>query len=169
MGVPADTKNHGMPSNTKVTIDHDEIRRWAQQRGGKPAVVKGTGIIRLDFPGYSGEGKLQPVDWDQFFERFEESKLALIYQDKTAKGQRSNFNKLAGRETVDLESGATKVKPARRRKQAEARTESRASTRASSRPVRKRAAAKPTAAAGGQSGRKRAKAGGRTARKKPRS
>jgi hypothetical protein len=83
-----------MASKTRVTVDHDEIRRWAEARGARPTVVKGTSIIRLDFPGYSGEGKLQPIDWNEFFRRFEEGNLALIYQEKTARGQTSNFNKL---------------------------------------------------------------------------
>jgi hypothetical protein len=34
-------------------------------------------------------------------EKFEESDLALLYQDKTAKGDDSFFNKLIGRETVE--------------------------------------------------------------------
>ena len=47
-------------TESKVTFDHDEIRRWAEERNAKPACVKGTGggsdigMIRLDFPGYSG-------------------------------------------------------------------------------------------------------------------
>ena len=47
---------------THATTDHDEIRRWAEERGAKPSCVKGTGgkrdtgMIRLDFPGYSGDG-----------------------------------------------------------------------------------------------------------------
>ena len=38
------------------TTNHDEIRRWAEARGGKPAAVKRThqsgdvGIIRIMFP-----------------------------------------------------------------------------------------------------------------------
>ena len=47
--------------SSKVTTDHDEVRRWAEARGGKPAIVTRTegahgepGILRIDFPGYSG-------------------------------------------------------------------------------------------------------------------
>jgi len=32
-----------MAGETKITTDHDEIRRWVEARGGKPATVKGTG------------------------------------------------------------------------------------------------------------------------------
>jgi hypothetical protein len=90
----------------KTTIDHDEIQRWAEARGGRPARVKGTGrdgdpgMIRLDFPGFSGRTSLEQISWDEWFKAFEENKLALAYQETTAKGERSNFNKLIGRETV---------------------------------------------------------------------
>lgn len=92
---------------SKTTTDHEEIRRWADQRGAKPATVRGTeqgdevGIIRLDFPGYSGEGRLEEISWEQFFEKFEESGLALVYQEQTADGERSNFNKLVRREAAE--------------------------------------------------------------------
>jgi hypothetical protein len=102
-------------SQSKTTIDHDEIRRWAEARGAKPSDVKKThkgddvGIIRLDFPGYSGEGSLEEITWDQFFEKFEEGELALVYQETTADGQPSNFNKLVRR---DSESAAPRKKSA---------------------------------------------------------
>jgi anaerobic selenocysteine-containing dehydrogenase len=92
---------------SKTTYDHDEIRKWAEEGGGKPAHVKGTGgkndpgLLRIDFPGYSGEGKLEPISWDEFFEKFDEQNLALVYQEKTADGQKSNFNKLVNRETAE--------------------------------------------------------------------
>jgi anaerobic selenocysteine-containing dehydrogenase len=92
---------------TKTTHDHDEIRKWAEQRGGKPTHVKGTGgghdpgILRIDFPGYSGEGKLEPISWDEFFEKFDAQQLALIYQEKTAEGEQSNFNKIVSRHTEE--------------------------------------------------------------------
>lgn len=58
------------------------------------------GMIRLDFPGYSGARSLQAIDWDQWFQKFDESNLALLVQDSTVRGQKSNFNKLIGRETA---------------------------------------------------------------------
>ena len=71
------------------------IQQWAEERGAKPSAVKGTGggdnpgIIRLDFPGYSGEGKLEEISWDEWFEKFDENELALLYQEETATGERS--------------------------------------------------------------------------------
>jgi hypothetical protein len=93
-----------MPTrSSKVTTDHDEIQRWVEERGGKPATVKRTekggepGVLRIDFPGYSGEGTLEEISWEDFFEKFEESKLAFVYQDTTADGQPSRFSKLVRR------------------------------------------------------------------------
>ena len=97
----------GSRSNGSRTLtEHDEIRTWAEERGAKPACVRGTGgrqdtgMIRLDFPGYSGKESLQPISWDEWFEKFDERKLSLLVQDTTAKGQKSNFNKLLSRKSA---------------------------------------------------------------------
>ena len=102
--------SEGMATKTKhtsqSTVDHEEIRRWAEERGAKPACVRGTGnkgdvgMLRLDFPGYSGEDKLEPISWDDWFDKFDERKLALVYQEETAEGERSNLNKLVSRDSV---------------------------------------------------------------------
>ena len=48
-------------SQSKSTTDHDEIRQWAETRGGRPAVVKSTrgkgdtGILRIYFPGTAAQ------------------------------------------------------------------------------------------------------------------
>jgi hypothetical protein len=100
-----------MPSKTtnRVLTDHEEIRKWVEERGGTPARVKGTGdedtddsgILRIDFPGYTGEDTLEPISWDEWFRKFDESGLALIVQNYTASGERSNFNKIVSRETAE--------------------------------------------------------------------
>lgn len=58
-------------------------------------------MIRLDFPGYSGEQSLEQIEWDEWFEKFDDSGLALLVQETTARGQKSNFNKLVSRETAE--------------------------------------------------------------------
>jgi hypothetical protein len=94
-------------STSHVTTNHSEIKRWAEERGGFPAAVKRTeskndlGVLRIDFPGYSGEDSLERVDWDSWFEKFDASKLALVYQGKTADGKISRFNKLVSRDKAE--------------------------------------------------------------------
>jgi hypothetical protein len=108
-----------MSSHSKTTTNHEEIRKWAEERNGKPSHVKRTGgahdagILRIDFPGYSGEGKLEEISWEEFFEKFDEQGLALVYQEKTAEGQKSNFNKLVARENAEAKNHASGHKAAK--------------------------------------------------------
>lgn len=89
-----------------ATTDHDEIKKWVEERGGAPACIQGTGgegdmgMLRIDFPGFSGEGSLKQVDWDSWFEAFEENELAFLHQDRTSDGKVSRFNKLVARDTM---------------------------------------------------------------------
>lgn len=86
-------------ARAKRTIDQDEIRRWAEERGGRPATVTRTGspgdpgILRIDFPGFSGEATLEEIAWDDWFRAFEENGLAFLYSDD----RESRFNKLVSR------------------------------------------------------------------------
>jgi hypothetical protein len=90
-------------AEANTTTNHEEIKRWAEERGAKPACVKGTGnkgdvgMLRLDFPGYGGEDSLQQISWEEWFRKFDERKLALLHQEQTADGKKSNFNKLVNR------------------------------------------------------------------------
>jgi len=91
-------------SESKKTTDHKEIRKWVEERGGHPARVKGTadkdggGLLRIDYPGYTGEGTLQEISWEEFFQAFDDSDLEFLYQEKTADGKESRFSKLVSRE-----------------------------------------------------------------------
>ena len=93
-------------ASARVLTDHDEIRRWAQERDAKPTRVRGTGgdgdveMIRLDVPGYSGGESLEEISWDDWFRKFDEKNLALLVQDRTVRGEKSNFNRLVSRDTV---------------------------------------------------------------------
>ncbi|MFZ5737772.1 MAG: hypothetical protein ACOY6K_12920 [Pseudomonadota bacterium] len=88
-------------SDSTTTTDHDAIRQWAEQRQGRPATVKATeqgdhaGILRIDF-GPPDEG-LEPIEWTEFFRKFDESRLAFLHQDKTAEGKISRFHKFVRR------------------------------------------------------------------------
>jgi hypothetical protein len=95
---------------SQMTRDHEEIRRWAEERGGVPATVEGTesdgeaGVLRIDFPGQGEDAKLRHISWDEFFEKFDGAGLCFVYQEKTSDGQTSRFGKLV-REGCD-ERGA---------------------------------------------------------------
>jgi hypothetical protein len=88
-------------SEGHVTTDHGKIRRWAEERGAVPATVKATkddgepGLLRLDFP--PRDSALEPVPWDDFFDKFEKEHLAFLYQDKTSDGSTSRFHKFINR------------------------------------------------------------------------
>lgn len=90
---------------SKVTTDHETIRKWVQEREGKPAHVKSTGnkndagLLRIDFPG-STDKDLEEIDWDEFFEKFDKNNLAFLYQEKTKDGGTSRFNKFVDRDSV---------------------------------------------------------------------
>jgi len=99
-------------SDPNVTTDHDKIKRWVEERGGRPAAVKGTGkggdpgVLRIDFPGYTGDESLMPITWEQFFEKFEKERLAFLYQEETKEGGESRFSKLTNREEAKKTLGA---------------------------------------------------------------
>jgi hypothetical protein len=90
-------------SDTRTTTDHDEIRRWVEEHGGKPARVRGTGggddpgVLRIDFPGGAGEDELEHISWDEWFQKFDEQNLAFLYQEQKADGEDSTFFKLVSR------------------------------------------------------------------------
>lgn len=94
-------------ARTNWTIDHDLIRRWAEERGAEPAATIGTrgdgdpGLIRFDFPGDLGAGKLRPLSWEEWFKKFDEADLALVYEEETAEGEKSHYNRLVTRPTPE--------------------------------------------------------------------
>lgn len=87
----------------EIITEHEAIRKWAEQHGGKPAAVDRThkgddvGIIRIMFPKapQSEHAHLVEISWDEFFKEFEERQLALLYDPK------SLFSKIVGRDTAD--------------------------------------------------------------------
>ncbi len=94
-------------ASSQTTTNHNEIRKWVEERGGHPARVKGTekgkssGVLRIDYPGYSGEDRLEEISWEEFFEGFEENELAFLYQEKTSDGELSRFSKLVDRNATE--------------------------------------------------------------------
>jgi hypothetical protein len=91
---------------TKATTDHDQIKRWAESRDGKPATVRDTsrgefaGLLRFKFPTIDDDDNLEEVSWDHFFDKFDNQELAMIYKDETKHGDTSHFFKFVSKETA---------------------------------------------------------------------
>jgi hypothetical protein len=159
---------------SKTTTDHDQIRRWTEERGGSPAEVEATasedqtGILRIDFPGYSGAGTLRHIDWDEWFRKFDEAGLAFVYEDETSGGDRSNFNKLVARETAAARARGVRTS---RRASGKSRSASRTRSRGTARGTSRRSSRGGARAGGsrsrsaGASARKTARAGSRAGKR----
>lgn len=90
---------------SEQTTDHEKIRKWAEKEKGVPAKVKSTdsgkggGLLRISFQGskQSDSDNLEEISWDEFFEIFEDNKLALVYEPNSK--DKSRFNKLVSRDS----------------------------------------------------------------------
>jgi predicted YcjX-like family ATPase len=94
-----------MIGKSRYTLDPETIRRWVEERGGRPAVVKvrsrsdyDAAAPRIDFPQYRSTGVLQRISWEQFFRKFDEKRLAFVYQERTRSGQLSRYFKFISRD-----------------------------------------------------------------------
>jgi hypothetical protein len=86
-----------MGSDVKYTTNHDVIRRWVEARGGWPAKFR-----RIYFSRYVTRGVLPRVRWEEFFQTFEEQRLAFLYQEHTATGRLSHFFRIVSRRPDDV-------------------------------------------------------------------
>ena len=106
-GVEIRGEGRSKVSESKITTDHGKIQTWTEERGGWPARVKdsksknSSGILRIDYKGYSGGDTLERISWEEFFEGFEDNNLAFLYQDKTKDGEQSRFSKLIDRDSPE--------------------------------------------------------------------
>ena len=87
-------------SEASTTTDHKTIRKWVEARGGRPSKVSNAdddgGILRIDFG--EKDPNLEEVSWDEFFEIFDDRKLAFLHQNRTEGGKESRFNKFISRQ-----------------------------------------------------------------------
>ncbi|WP_025745819.1 hypothetical protein [Kallotenue papyrolyticum] len=80
-------------------------------QGGRPVTVKGTGnqdepgVLRIDCPGGAGSERFEQISWEEWFRKFDEHKLAFLYQAEKASGEQSTFFKLVSRTTAEQERG----------------------------------------------------------------
>ena len=93
-------------AEAKITTNHEEIRSWVGQRGGHPARVKDTAILRIDYPGFSGEDSLKEISWEEFFEVFDRNDLTFLYQENLESGEMSRFSKLIDRNSAAARKAA---------------------------------------------------------------
>ena len=131
----------GTMSQATTTKDHDEIRRWAEERGGRPSVVRTGGeggILRFDFG--EQEESLEEISWEEFFRIFDENDLAFLHQDEAGGGGTSRFFKFVSGET---EAGSKRAAGGARR------SSGRSAARGGSKSGTKRAARGGAKAPGG--------------------
>lgn len=86
----------------KATTSLSVIKKWAEQRGGRPAWVKHTSkkegsLLRIQFPETISEREVEIVPWDVWYEVFLNSKMEFQYQDRTLAGEKSYRFKLIDR------------------------------------------------------------------------
>jgi len=84
------------------TVDHEEIKRWGERRGGRPAALGRLGRRiagrRVDFPEYRIKAALRPISWEGFFRAFEASRWGFVYQQEAASAQLSRFYRFVERD-----------------------------------------------------------------------
>jgi len=87
---------------TRITVDHEIIRRWVEKRGGKPGLVlnqvpsENEGVLRILFPETEGDAFVA-VSWNEFFTRFDQSHLGFEYEEENEDGGQSHFFKFINR------------------------------------------------------------------------
>ena len=86
-------------ADTKQTTDHATIKKWVEDRNGVPAMIEGTEgggdgeMIRVYFEQKIENSDLKEIGWDEWFEQFDSSKLALLHSTEAG----NTFNKLVSR------------------------------------------------------------------------
>jgi hypothetical protein len=100
-------------ADTVTLTDHEEIRGWAAARMGVPAIVDRSAqpgtqavlILVFDQQAYADQdrperppnaGGYELVEWDEWFEIFDEEQLALVVA-KDVPGLRENFHEIIRR------------------------------------------------------------------------
>jgi len=93
-----------MASERKTTLNHDNIRRWAEERGGVPVAVKNTlagdaaGVLHINFPG-EDDRNYQEITWEEFFKTFSRQNLAFVYEETASDGNLSHAHEIVAHDT----------------------------------------------------------------------
>jgi hypothetical protein len=77
---------------TRSTTDHETIRRWVEERGGRPARTGpegrtgAVGALHIDFPSSVPGRPVQSISWEEFFADFDGQGLEFLYTDEPTAG-----------------------------------------------------------------------------------
>jgi hypothetical protein len=121
-------------SSSSKTVEHDEIRQWAEARGGRPSIVrtsggkgknKSGGVLRIDFG--PKEEKFDEITWEEFFEVFDQSHVSFLIRirrrTERRAGSTSSSSARLRRTRRPARRAARKVPRPRRRGQDERQAE----------------------------------------------
>ena len=64
----------------------------------------GGGLLRIDYRGFTGGDSLEEITWEEFFDQFEKTGLAFLYQDRLESGETSRFSKLIDRNSAEAKA-----------------------------------------------------------------
>lgn len=79
------------------TTNHDQIRRWVEDRGGSPSRTLGSeygldkGGLYIRFADEEPDVETKSIDWTEFFKLFDGFELAFLFRNRTPSGSQSRF------------------------------------------------------------------------------
>lgn len=93
---------HSEPATAR-TIDHRRIRHWAEDRKGRPVAVKFAGTdpaatLRFEFGDHHPDPDVDELTWADFFERFDDLRLAFVHAREGPTGGQGEYHKFVARE-----------------------------------------------------------------------
>jgi hypothetical protein len=92
-------------AHTRATTDHEMIRLWVRERGGAPAMVRridqpDEGALAINFPNDGSDQPIIDISWSDFFERFDDRKLAFVYRVSLPDAEDAHVYQLVDRDTL---------------------------------------------------------------------
>jgi hypothetical protein len=87
----------------KATKDHDEIRSWVEEKGGRPVVRERRGAdgIVIDIAFGDTKDEYEPIGWDEFFDTFDSFGMEFRYEVGEQDGKDFSYSLVDQQEAVD--------------------------------------------------------------------